>query len=101
MIQGIRTLTNDEILLEKKYIENIYKDGMTFAIMTKNIKFFILDSLKLSTDNVFFDQINYSIILNFTGNYPLLNKEEINLIKGLDFDKIGLFDIKIKVELNK
>lgn len=98
MIHEIRTLTNDKISLEKESIENIYKDSMNFAIITKNIKFFILDSLKLSTDNVFFDQMNNAIILNFTDHFPLLNKEEINLIKGLDFDKIGLFGIKIKVE---
>lgn len=98
---GIRTLTDDEFLLEKERIESIYNDRINYATKTRNIRLLILSSIKISTENIFYNDIGKEIILNYSDCLKLLNEEEINLIKGLNFDEIGLVDIKIRVEFNK
>lgn len=50
---GIRTLTDDEFLLEKERIESIYNDRINYATKTRNIRLLILSSIKISTENIF------------------------------------------------
>ena len=101
MINYIRKLTDNELIREKERIEGLYNDRINYATKTKNIRLIILSLLKISTENIFYNDIGEEIILNYSDSFELLNEEEINLIKGLNFDKIGLGDIKIRVELNK